>query len=217
MQQIKKTIKKAISACAPVALKRTKLSAEDARAALTDWHPCPPGTCVAENAVELDYDLQIVVPAYNVEKYIGDCLRSIAAQATHYRCLAVIVNDGSTDGTAAAIDQIAANWDGQIAIEVFTQPNSGASEARNAAIRKLRGEYVMFLDGDDILPADAVESMLNAAKKTNADLLQGSWFDFFESPANVTRSTSYKKKECFRITGAFSPAFRGVNFINTQS
>ena len=99
MQQIKKTIKKAISACAPVALKRTKLSAEDARAALTDWHPCPPGTCVAENAVELDYDLQIVVPAYNVEKYIGDCLRSIAAQVTHYRCLAVIVNDGSADGT----------------------------------------------------------------------------------------------------------------------
>lgn len=186
MSKIKRTIKRTITFCAPVALNRISLSAEDARAILTDWCPCPTGTCEAENAVELTYDLQIIVPAYNVEKYIGDCLRSIAAQATHYRCLAVIVNDGSTDGTAAAIDQITANWDGQIAIEVFTQRNSGPSEARNAAIRKLRGEYVMFLDADDVLPVDAVENMLNAAHKTNADILQGGWFDFFESPANVT-------------------------------
>lgn len=70
------------------------------------------------NKVAIDYDLQIIVPCYNVEKYIRQCLDSILVQRTSYRVLISIVNDGSTDGTADILQQVLAKTNAEKIMEV---------------------------------------------------------------------------------------------------
>lgn len=188
-QQWKKIIKKGISSVSTRLLFRSKMSEVRAREILDTWHPCPTGTCIANNKVNLAYDLQIIVPAYNVEKYIEECLNSITKQITHYNCLVTIVNDGSIDGTALKIDRFMANHEEEnpLTIELITQQNQGLSGARNRALETIRGNYVMFVDSDDVIPPDTIEKILNAAYEANADILQGSWYDFKEEPAKVIK------------------------------
>lgn len=85
---------------------QTKMSPSAAREILQNYSPKPIGVCWANNKVAIDYDLQIIVPCYNVEKYVWQCLDSILKQKTSYRVLVSIVNDGSTDGTADILQQL---------------------------------------------------------------------------------------------------------------
>lgn len=193
-QKWKKNIKKCISSVSILLPYRSKMSETQAREILEMWHPCPTGTSIANNQVEQAYDLQIIVPAYNVENYIEPCLTSIVTQNTHYKCLLTIVNDGSTDSTPLKIDRFISslteggyNEETNIEIELITQNNRGISGARNRALQVIRGKYVMFVDSDDIVPPDTIEKMLNEAYDTDADILQGSWYDFIEEPTNIVK------------------------------
>ena len=95
----------------------------------------------------------VIIPAYNVEAYLQDCLGSVAAQSFG-DWEAIVVDDGSTDGTGA----IAETWAGKDErIRVLRQVNQGLSAARNAGMELARGEYLLFLDGDDWLEKDALE------------------------------------------------------------
>ena len=95
----------------------------------------------------------IVIPAYNVEAYLDECLGSVAAQSFG-DWEAIVVDDGSTDGTG----RLAEVWAGKDErIRVVRQENKGLSAARNAGIELARGEYLLFLDGDDWLEKDALE------------------------------------------------------------
>lgn len=174
----KRIIKQAIARTAPLVTAASTLSLEDARANLNAVSPCPSGTCVANNIAKLEYDLQIIIPAYNVEKYIAECLDSVLAQDTDYRCLATVVNDGSTDRTGEILSAYVEKFGEGCELEVVAQHNKGLSGARNAALSTLRGEYILLLDSDDVLPTDTIQHMLEAAKQTDADILQGSWYDF---------------------------------------
>lgn len=118
-----------------------------------------------------EYDLQIVIPAYNVEKYIEDCIESILKQKTKYKVLIVIVNDGSTDNTKKILEKYEKNSN----IEIINQKNQGISEARNKGLEKLRSKYIMFVDSDDILFQDAVENLLSIATINNLDIVEGSF------------------------------------------
>ena len=89
--------------------------------------------------------VSVIVPVYNVEKYLGECLDSILGQTL--RAIEVIcVDDGSTDGSATILDAYAAR-DGRV--KVIHQPNAGAGAARNAGIAAATGEYLLFCDPDD--------------------------------------------------------------------
>lgn len=103
---MKQQVKKAISVVSKYLPMQTKMSPSAAREILQNYSPKPIGTCRANNKVAIDYDLQIIVPCYNVEKYIRQCLDSILKQKTSYRVLVSIVNDGSTDGTADILQQL---------------------------------------------------------------------------------------------------------------
>ena len=192
-QNCKKIIKQIASTISGIIPFRTLMSAKQAREILELWHPCPTGTCIANNLVNLVYDLQIVVPAYNVESYITDCLSSIFSQVTQYKCLITIVNDGSTDSTASKIYSFLSNkLEGynediniNIEFEIINQKNKGLSGARNRATQIIKGNYVMLVDSDDIVPPGTIEKMLNKAYETGADLIQGSWYDFREVYTNV--------------------------------
>lgn len=109
--------------------------------------------------------VSVIVPAYNVEKYIEKCLSSISGQT--YRNLEIlVVDDGAKDRSGELADR-AAERDARI--RVIHQTNAGVSAARNRGIDEARGEYIVFVDGDDYLAPDYVEYMLALVKETGAD------------------------------------------------
>ena len=105
-------IKKVIAKCGSFIPIRTYLNDSAARDILTQFRTCPKGSCFANNVIDAKSDLQIIIPAYNVEKYIGECLKSVLCQKTKYSVLATIVNDGSTDNTAEVIENIVHGFGG---------------------------------------------------------------------------------------------------------
>lgn len=111
--------------------------------------------------------LSIIIPAHNVEKVLPRCLDSLLAQ-TCPDWEALVVDDGSTDATAALLDAYAAKDNRIVAIH---QPNQGVSMARNHALEQARGEYVLFVDGDDFIHPKTLEICLNLARKDNSDLV----------------------------------------------
>ena len=110
--------------------------------------------------------ISIIVPAYNVEKFIGKCIESILAQ-TYQNFELIIVDDGSTDFTPEII-KLFANKNSKI--KYFTQENTGVSAARNLGLDKTKGEYIMFVDGDDYIEPDTLEDSLAHLQKHNADV-----------------------------------------------
>ena len=115
--------------------------------------------------------VSIIIPVYNAENYLAECLDSIIAQS--YPNLEIIcIDDGSTDGSAAILD-LYAEQDSRIAI--YSQKNQGAPAARNNGISHMHGEYCMFFDADDTLRPDAVETLLTTAKNYATDIVVGSF------------------------------------------
>ena len=91
--------------------------------------------------------LSIVVPTYNVEKYIARCLNSLHNQdVKHDTYEIIVVNDGSTDHSLEVVQELTATW---INVKIISQPNAGLSEARNTGLRLAKGEYIWFIDSDD--------------------------------------------------------------------
>lgn len=109
--------------------------------------------------------VSIIVPAYNVEKYIKECVISILHQ-THTKIELILVDDGSKDSTPAIIDKLAC-IDNRI--RVIHKQNGGVSAARNIGIEVSKGQYITFVDGDDYLTSDYVEYMLSLIEQENAD------------------------------------------------
>ena len=110
--------------------------------------------------------VSIIVPIYNVEKYLGKCVDSILAQTfTDYELF--LVDDGSPDNCGAICDRYAEK-DGRI--KVIHKENGGLSDARNVAIDVASGEYLSFIDSDDYIDPDMIASMYDALIDTDSDM-----------------------------------------------
>jgi glycosyltransferase involved in cell wall biosynthesis len=121
----------------------------------------------------------VVIPAYNVAEFLGAALRSLLAQShRHWRC--VVVDDGSTDGTAAVAQSFEREDD---RIQLHRQANAGAAAARNAGIRCLSPgtDFVCFLDADDVLIEHALESLISALKKRPDAVGSFGWADHIDT------------------------------------
>lgn len=112
--------------------------------------------------------LSIVVPVYNVEQWLPETIESLLAQ-TFRDFELILVNDGSTDGSAKVCDRYAA-IDNRV--RVVHQKNAGVSVARNVGLREAKGEYIGFTDSDDIAEADMYAVMLKLAYEHGADIVQ---------------------------------------------
>jgi CDP-glycerol glycerophosphotransferase len=113
--------------------------------------------------------ISVVVPFHNNEDLIGDCLESIAAQ-TFTDLEVIVVDDGSTDDGAAIARSYAA---ADPRFTVVTTENGGPGHARNVGLRQVTGEYLAFVDGDDMLPGYAYERMLHALESSGSDFVSG--------------------------------------------
>lgn len=110
--------------------------------------------------------ISVVVPAYNIERYIERSLESLLRQ-TYPFLEVVVVDDGSTDGTAALIDRIAEKEPRLIAVH---KPNGGVSSARIEGIRRASGQWIGFADGDDFVEPEMFEHLLQNAIRYHADI-----------------------------------------------
>ena len=111
--------------------------------------------------------ISIVVPVYNVEQYIGECLESIVNQ-TYRDIEIIIVDDGSPDNSCEIYQRYAEN---DARIKVIKKENAGVSEARNTGIDNASGQFIMFVDSDDWMELDACQIMISEQMKNDADLV----------------------------------------------
>lgn len=114
-------------------------------------------------------DLSVIVPIYNTEAFIAECLESILGQ-TGIDLEVIIVNDGSTDRSADVVRDYKER-DGRITY--IYQPNQGLSVARNIGLLHAKGEYVLFVDSDDWLMPRSMRDYIEWAHKSNADVVMG--------------------------------------------
>ena len=113
--------------------------------------------------------ISVVVPVYNVEDFLTPCLESLVAQTVD-DFEVVMVDDGSTDGSVAIAREFAGRDD---RFRIVSQANGGLSKARNTGMEVAEGEYLAFLDSDDVLPPNAYELLLGALEKTGSDFATG--------------------------------------------
>lgn len=139
--------------------------------------------------------VSIIVPAYNIAPYLPKCIDSLVAQS-YKRLQIIIIDDGSNDNTLAVATAYAEKDE---RITVITQHNSGVSDARNRGIEETKGDFVMFVDGDDWLDECAVEKMLDVVKKYNLDVVRCGFV--FEDTSTGKKRVSYNKKTLSLLYG----------------
>lgn len=112
--------------------------------------------------------ISIVVPIYNIENYLPETLNSILNQSMIEEMEVLMIDDGSTDNSKDIVEEYALDYDNFFA---FHKSNEGPSIARNLGIELAKGEYVMFLDSDDIILPDRCEKLYGLAKKNDSDFV----------------------------------------------
>ena len=137
----------------------------------------------------MEYLISVIVPVYNVEKYLNQCISSIVNQ-TYNNIEIILVDDGSPDNCPGICDEWAKK-DGRV--KVIHKENGGLSDARNAGLDICNGDYLVFVDSDDWLETDYVEKMLSIAEEENADIVACSYVNEFELSGRMV----FKKKEHF--------------------
>ncbi|RFZ95602.1 glycosyltransferase family 2 protein [Mucilaginibacter conchicola] len=133
----------------------------------------------------MNYPLvSIIIPVYNAEKHLAQCIESAMAQTWPNKEL-IIVNDGSTDDSFKIATSYSCSW-----IKVFDRPNKGASAARNEGMRNAQGEYIQFLDADDLISADKIEKQVTALLGDSNKLAVCSTVHFFDDDDPALSSAS---------------------------
>jgi glycosyltransferase involved in cell wall biosynthesis len=130
--------------------------------------------------------VSIIVPVYNVESYVKDCLMSIKSQSFEV----IVVNDGSTDSSLSVVEDVIF---GDSRFKIINQLNGGLSVARNASVKNATGEYVTFLDSDDKFSDDALNLASKICTENDLDMLVYGIDVFFEENVSSLQKFSYKR------------------------
>ncbi len=135
--------------------------------------------------------VSVIIPFYNVEKYIEECLTSVTGQ-TLREIEIICVDDASPDGSAEIVCQFAEK-DSRIKL-LRNAENSGVAVARNHGLEQARGEYIYIIDSDDFLRLDAVEKMYDCAVENDADLVLSDACKYYEDGREELCCNPYKDK-----------------------
>lgn len=130
--------------------------------------------------------VSVIIPVYNVEKYLDKCIESIINQ-TYKNLEIIIINDGSTDNSEDIIKKYIHHSN----IVYLKQKNKGISETRNIGVEIANGEFILFVDSDDYIEADCIEKAVNKIKETNSDMAIFGYRVFYEN----NKSDKYKLYE----------------------
>ncbi len=143
--------------------------------------------------------VSIIIPIFNVKKYLKECINSVLNQ-TYRNMEILLIDDGSTDGTSEICDSYAENEN----VKVFHLKNGGVSKARNFGINKANGFYLMFIDSDDYIENNMVEKMVNSFENNDVEMV-ACGYDFVykdkkikpDFPNNVLFTSEEAKREIF--------------------
>lgn len=127
--------------------------------------------------------ISVIIPAYNVEKYIRRCLDSLVNQ-TYETMEIIVVNDGSTDRTGEILHEYAERFPDKVT--VYDRENGGQAEARNFGLAKATGEYIGFVDSDDFVSAVMYEKLYEEAERTGCDLVTCGYYGCEEESGEIT-------------------------------
>ena len=149
--------------------------------------------------------VSVILPVYNVGPYLDEALNSLTSQ-TLKDIEIIAVNDGSTDNSEEIIEKYMAN---DPRIQYHYQKNQGLSGARNTGMKFCKGEYVFFMDSDDIIEPDTLETCYNTARTNNADVCIFDAESFYEEGANkipwsYDRSSFLSENQRYNGTELFS-------------
>jgi len=149
--------------------------------------------------------VSIIIPVYNVEKYIRQCLDSILQQ-TLKDIEIIIIDDGSTDNSKEIVDEYQSLWDN---VMVFHKENGGQGSARNVGLQYATGEYIYFMDSDDYLEKNALESLYEEAHSKKLDILLFGAVIFTEEDALNDRMSqfAYSRIHCLNSVMSGKEAF----------
>lgn len=139
--------------------------------------------------------ISVIVPVYNVEKYLSRCIESILTQTfTDFELL--LINDGSTDKSGRICDEYAKN---DTRVKVYHNDNHGVSFSRNFGIKKALGEWIIYIDGDDYFLPNAIETLYNLALEKNYNICSGNFYIEKNGRRKIySKSRSGKIKDNFR-------------------
>jgi glycosyltransferase involved in cell wall biosynthesis len=140
----------------------------------------------------MEIKISIIIPVYNVEKYLADCLESIVNQ-TLKDIEIICVNNGSTDSSGLILKEFAKR---DSRIKIINQENSGPSSARNSGLNIAKGEYVGFVDSDDWVDNDFFEKLYNVSKKYDSDVAAGGFYREIKQGKHE-KIIKYRKEKLF--------------------
>lgn len=139
-------------------------------------------------------EISIIVPVYNVEDYLAECINSVLSQTfTNYELL--LIDDGSTDRSSVICDSFQIQ---DSRISVFHVENKGVSAARNLGLKISTGEFIFFLDSDDIIPSSALEKLYQAIKETKLSYVKGE-HQYLKNGAIISSAYAEDKKKYNKI------------------
>ncbi|MBY5023176.1 glycosyltransferase family 2 protein [Streptococcus suis] len=154
--------------------------------------------------------ISIIVPVYNVENYLDECIRTVLAQ-TYSNWELLLINDGSTDSSGTICDDYAK---GDERIRVIHKNNGGLSDARNAGIDNCTGEYITFLDSDDGIREDFLETCLTTAIQHDVDIVIGHFFIWDENQQTFYYFVEQSQKDTIELISAQEALNRQVVWKN---
>ena len=154
-------------------------------------------------------NVSIIIPVYNVEQYIESCLYSVINQTYKGTLECIIVNDCTPDQSMEVVNRLLSVYQGNILFKIINhQENKGLSAARNSGVKIAKGDYLYFLDSDDILVENAIELLSNLSLQSFPDVIMGD-FDLIGDNQYIPRlNTSVaifdKQKEIFNAFISYS-------------
>lgn len=141
--------------------------------------------------------VSVIVPTYQRRYCVMEAVGSVLAQS-HEAVECIVVDDGSTDGSFEAVES---QWAGDARVRMWAQPHGGVSAARNRGLREARGEYVTFLDSDDLMPEARVSRQLELLAELSCDGVLGraesSLMPGAEPPAWFTSRPDWRQGPCW--------------------
>ncbi|MGF6822447.1 glycosyltransferase involved in cell wall biosynthesis [Microbacterium sp. ZKA21] len=152
-------------------------------------------------------DVSVVIPVYNSEAWLEDCLSSVLAQ-TGVTLELICVDDGSTDGSAIILQRIAEKDE---RVRIVTQANSGQSVGRNRGLDEAAGRYLIYLDSDDFWQGDVLSELVEYAESAHLDLLLFDSFAFRDG--EVASSTWERYATYYQRSQEYRSARSGVQML----
>lgn len=142
--------------------------------------------------------ISVIIPVYNIENYLHDCVQSLLSQ-TYRNLELLLIDDGSTDASGCLCDK----WQQtDRRIRVIHKPNGGVADSRNTGLDAIQGEYYCFVDGDDTVQTDYIETMYSLLNEYDADIAMCMYsYTWEDGSTKRTRNGEFSDEHIFMNTG----------------